>query len=379
MYFALRTPYIGIRPSSLLSAKSAAGLWFEDALANQWTIVPGGSLSASGVMETGAGAIVSAWGGGVVNTVGIYSGSTFIPGTFLSLWGGGHGDYSGNEIYPFGPLESASPTWYKPRNPTSPAPINVSEDGSGNPVARHTYQSITYLGGARNWMLATGGVARSTDANGVGLTHVFDFNQTSPNTNQPWSTKANPPAPADVTCYESTSGLIWSHPNAANEVQTYDVATDTYSRTLFKSPGWSTGNAVSAIDTNRGIWAIYWSGGINFFRTDSAALNDYYTPSTTGTAPTGAGSILWDPVADAFKVWNGNGKQLFTLTPPASSPYQGGNAWTWSNATASSGDTPDSQSTNGTFGRFNYIDNGSGLRGYILLNSASSSAYFYKT
>lgn len=379
MYFALRTPYIGIRPSSLLSAKSAAGLWFEDALANQWTIVPGGSLSASGVMETGAGAIVSAWGGGVVNTVGIYSGSTFIPGTFLSLWGGGHGDYSGNEIYPFGPLESASPTWYKPRNPTSPAPINVSEDGSGNPAARHTYQSITYLGGARNWMLATGGVARSTDANGVGLTHVFDFNQASPNSNTPWSTKANPPAPADVTCYESTSGLIWSHPNAANEVQTYDVATDTYSRTLFKSPGWSTGNAVSAIDTNRGIWAIYWSGGINFFRTDSAALNDYYTPSTTGTAPTGVGSILWDPVADAFKVWNGNGKQLFTLTPPASSPYQGGNAWTWSNATASSGDTPDSQSTNGTFGRFNYIDNGSGLRGYILLNSASSSAYFYKT
>lgn len=352
--------------------------WYTSANSAEWLTVPGGSLSASGVMETGAGSIIAAWGGGIVNTVGIYNGATQISGTFPTIWGGGHGDYSGNELYPFGPLENETPAWYKPRAASSPAPVNVSQDGSGNPVARHTYQSIVHVPGSRNWLFASGGVARSTDANGVSVSHVFQFNTASPNSNQPWTTKAAPPAPADVSAYDPTTERIWSHPDVANEVQYYDIGADTWTRVLFKSPGWSTGNACSAIDYTRGIWAIYWSGGINFFRLNDINANDYYAPSTTGTAATGAGSIIYDPVADAFKVWNGNGKQIFTLAPPATSPYQGGNSWTWSSTTPAGGSTPSAAATNGTFGRFSYIDNGTGLRGYLLLNSSTESFYFYK-
>ena len=352
--------------------------WFKSANSGEWGTVPGGSLSASGVMETGAGSIIGAWGGAVINTVGIYNGASFISGTFLVLWGGGHGDYSGNEFYCFGPLENETPAWYKPRNSTSPAPNNVDQDGSGNPVARHTNQSIAYVGGSRNWLFASGGIARATDANGVSLSHVLQFNTASPNSNLPWTTKTAPPAPADVSAVDTSTNRIWSHPNAANEVQYYDIGSDTWNRVLFKSPGWSTGSACSAIDPTRGIWAIYYGTGINFFRLNDISGNDYYTPTTTGTAPTGAGSIIWDATADSFKVWNGNGKQVFTLTPPATNPYQGGNAWTWSSVTPGAGSTPSAAATNGTFGRFAYIDNNSGLRAYVLLNSSTESLYFYK-
>lgn len=374
-------PRVNISTSSLLKARTtdpALPAWYADATSNQWTTLPVGTLSASGVMETNAGLIFSAWGGGVVNTVGIYDGATWRPGIFIIVWGGGHSDYGGNEVYACGPLNTDSQAWYKLRSSTSPVPTNVSQDGSGNPVSRHTYQSITYIGGSRNWMFATGGLARYNDANGIAVSHVFQFNTASPGSNQPWTTKAVPNAAADVCAYDPTTGIIWSHQDAANEVQSYNVDTDTYSEALFKSPGWSTGNACSAIDTNRGIWAIYWSGGINFYRLNAGTGNDYYTPSTTGTAPTGSGSILWDSVADAFKVWNGNGKQIFTLTPPGANPYQGGNSWTWSSATPGAGATPDAAQTNGTFGRFSYVNNGAGLKGYVLLNSSTSSAYFYK-
>ena len=339
-------------------------------------------LSTSGVQQDFAGGQgVFAYSGGVVNSEGIYNGSTFISGPFLIIWGGGHGDYGGNEVYAFGPLTADTPQWYRLRDRTVPFPSDVEEDGSGNPVSRHTYSTIVYVSdGTRNWMLSTGGVATYPNAGGSSLTNVFDFGQVSPNTNQPWSKKSNTSGGggADVATYDSSTGIVWSHPDAQNSVQSYVVATDTYSRENFKSPPWSTSNVPhGAIDTSRGIWAIAYNGGIAFYRLNNGVSNEYYTPTTSGTAPTGNKSIIYDPVDDRFVLWNGNGKQLFFLTPPASSPYQGGNAWVWSSTTPASGATPDAADTNGTKGRFGIV-NTIGFRGYILLNSNSSSIYFYR-
>lgn len=350
--------------------------WYSGTPSGQWAALPGQTLSASGVLQTGDEAILSAWGGGIYNTVGLYDGATWVPGVFLILWGGGHGDSSSNAVYAFGPMNTDTPTWRRLRDRTSPAPNNTSEDGSGNPVSRHTYQSIAY-DPVHNWMFSSGGLARHSDANGIIETHTFQFNTASPNVNQPWTKKTNAPGAADVSAYDNVSGLIWSHQDAQNQVQAYNTGTDTWSSDTFKSPGWSGGNACSAIDTTLGLWAIKWNAGLNFFRTTSTA-NDYYTPSQTGTAPTGTTSILYDPVAGAFKCWNGNGKQLFTLTPPGTSPYQGGNAWTWSSSTPAGGATPDAAQINGTYGRFGYVDNGDGLRGYFLFNSSTGSVYCYK-
>ena len=354
--------------------------WYSSINVGEWGALPNSVLSTSGVQQDFAGgAGVFAFSGGIVNTTGVYVGANFIAGSFLILWGGGHNDYGGNEVYAYGPLRADSPQWYRLRDRTATFPNNVEEDGSGNPVSRHTYNTIQHVPlDGRNWLLSTGGLARYTDAGGSQLTNVFDFQQSAPNTNQPWSKKANVGVgAADTAAYDSTTGLVWSHPGNLNSVQSYDVAADSYSFANFKSPGWGVAG-VSAIDTTRGIWAITWTTGLNFYRLNAGTANDYYIPTTTGTAPAGNRTVLYDPDADVFRVWNGGGRTLFTLTPPATNPYAGGNAWVWSSASAGAGATPDAQDANGTYGRFGLVRLSNNVRGYILLNAAASSIYFYR-
>lgn len=346
---------------------------------DEWSTVAGGTLAGSGVMQSNDDLIISKWGGGIVNTIGVYNGASFESGTFLGLWGGGHGDSDSNAVYAFGPLESDSPTWRRLRDRTSPAPVNVAQDGSGNPVSRHTYQSIVYLPGALNYMMSLGVTARHNDGTNMANSHRFDFNQSQPNVNQPWGTRANAGInAADVCAYDSSLNRVWYHPAENNAVGFYDVAGDSFTTDTFKSPNWTSYTAVSAVDTARGIWAIgSLAGVLRFYRTNNGAGNDYYTPSTTGTAPTSIQGMVWDPVADAFKVWSNNGKQLFTLTPPATLPHEGGNAWTWSSVTPSGGATPGAAAAGGTFGRFGLV-NLANFRGYVLYNDAANSALFYR-
>jgi hypothetical protein len=345
-----------------------------------WSTVAGGSLSASGVMQSNDDLIISKWGCGIIITAGVYNGSTFVAGTFLGLFGGGHTDSSSNAVYAFGPLESNTPSWLRLRDRTSPAPSNVDTDGSGNPVSRHTYQTVVYVGGSNSWLLSMGIRYRFIDAGTSDVMHRFDFGQVSPNVNQPWGTRSSTGSggSADVSAYDPTTNKVWYHPSTQNRVGVYDVALDSHDFDLFKSPGFTSETAVSSIDTGRGLWAIGDAAGVlNFYRLNNGTGNDYYTPTTTGTAPTSIQGLIWDSVADAFKVWTNNGKQIFTLTPPATNPFQGGNAWTWSSVTPAGGSTPDAAAAGGTFGRFGFV-NSANFRGYVLYNAAASSAFFYR-
>ena len=363
-------------PSNLSYVVTTYGDTYLDTSVGTWGKFTASSLDSSGVMQTGGHNVIAAWGDAVVNTSGVYDGATFVSGSHLILWGGGHADYSGNEVYAYGPIGQSSRVWRRLRDKTSPAPEDVNEDGSGNPVSRHTYKSLTYIGATRNMMMATGGLARYRDSGSVTLSHTFQFNTASPNTNQPWTTRAAPTEAAIVSAYDSTTDKVWSCRTTSGNIQVYDCAANSYSDAYSKSPGFGT-NAASAIDESRGLWGIYGTSGFQFYRLNAGTGNDYYTPSTTGTAPTGQGGIVWDEVDDRFVIWNGNGKQVFFLTPPSTSPYQGGNAWVWSSETAGTGETPTSQVSNGTFGRFALV-NEAGKRMYVLQNVYTDDVYLYR-
>lgn len=351
-----------------------------------WGTVPGGSLDASGVGWAGTSpggsggyeTIFTAWGGGIYNTTGIYNGSTFVNGDFLCVFGGGHTDYAGNEIYAFGPIMSESgQAWYRLRDPTVPGPSNVSEDGSGNPVSRHTYSSFVYLP-ASNRLFCNGGVIRYIDAGAIPVTHVFNFNTANPNSNQPWQTLSSVPQQTNVACYDSVNNGVWSTPGGLNRIQFYDIAGDTYTDGgfNFKSPTFGA-NPSAAIDQNRQILAIYGDSALNFFRTNNGTNPNYYVPTTTGTAPANQSrAILWDDINDWFAIWDGSGNTWTKLTPPASNPFEGGNAWTYSTVTGT-GATVGSGQVNGTYGRWGLIKRGS-ARFYALLNSNSQSMFIYR-
>lgn len=377
------------RAVALAGDPSAIPSWYSAINVGEWGVLSTSTLAASGVGWAGASpggssnysAIVTAWGGAAIGTDGIYTGATHIAGDFLILHGGGHGDYGGNEVYGFGPLFSDAPLWYRLRDPTVPEVLMPTEtDGSGNPVSVHSSNVIYVSDGTRKWLLRAGAWGGHSTGSGVLSTHAFDMAVASPNSNQAWLTKASSGNGTDNCAYETSSGKVWAKRQGTSSwVGYYDVAANTWTEAGSKTCPFTSTEASSAVDQARGIFFLKYgtTGGLTAYRTNNGAANDYYTPTTTGSAPTGLTAMVYDPVADRFVAWNGNGKQLFTFTPPASSPYAGGNAWTWASITPAGGSTPTAQATNGTYGRFAYLAR-NGLRGYVLLNSTSGSVYFYR-
>ncbi len=94
------------------------------------------------------GAVLGAWSGGIADTLR----------NRLIVWGGGHNDYYGNEVYALN--LSAKPVTLTRLN--NPSPPNIGGQfetalSDGNPNSRHTYNGLTYLA-AFDHMLAFGGV-----------------------------------------------------------------------------------------------------------------------------------------------------------------------------------------------------------------------------
>lgn len=351
--------------------------WYASISPGAWGTIAIGTLSASGKLQTGGGGVFSAWGGAVLTTQGVYNGTTFVTGPAMVAWGGGHADYPGNEVYAIGGLAS-SPAYYRLRDKSVPDIDNTAANGGGDPVSRHTYQTLAYVGGSNNWMLAMGCLFRSTDAGTAADIRRFNFGQSDPNTNQPWAARTTLDFPCEISCWDSTTNRVWYHGYTENHVGYYDVAGDSYTSALFKNAIAGT-NAHSAIDESRGLWFAVWSGStsVQGYRLNNGTANDYYTVTTAGTPPASGTnkSIIYDPVDDRFVVYSGNGREIFFLTPPKTSPYAGGNAWTWSSIVAG-GDTPGTSQTNGTFGRFAYVP--SPIRGYLLWNSETQQPIFFR-
>lgn len=384
-----------------LSPGNTAPNWYAAIAPGTWGVLPNSVLNGSAAQLYGAlsgwnttnSNVLSPWSGGFLNTNGIYTSgaydgsSVFIPGTFFCLWGGGHVDYGGNEMYCYGPLESSSPQWHCPRAATNPPPFDVEYDGSGNPVSRHTYCSLVYLP-TTNRMMAVGTPYRWTDAGGGPDCATFQFNMQNPATKQPWAQLAHPTMPCMVTAYDAKLGGVWGLSMITYSVFFYDVTTNSW---MEGNDNFNVGYYYMGadVDVNRGIFAtfggLYGGGhGLWFYTTNNGVSNQYWVPNTTGTGPnmseTGAcGSIAYDSFNDCFVVWPGgsNGGTLYTLKAPAANPYQGGNPWTWTKISPSAGATPDLENPHGTFGRFRSVTSPI-ISGYILLNSVTSSIYFYR-
>jgi hypothetical protein len=385
------------------SLNAAVPTWRQAMVKGQWNVIPAATLQNSGAAYTTHGTgncgscnVIRDWGGGILATRGLYVGSTFTAGNFLVVYGGGHTDYGGNEVLAFGSLDNNSPAWNRLRDSTAPHPVNVDTNATGDPVSRHVYNSLVYVpDSAKMYMMGAG--FRFTDAAASPPLITYNFNQTSPNSNKPWGHKTAVTATfGDVAAYDPVLNRIWYHDNTAaggGNVAYHDVSANTNTSGSFRSPLLSLGNPMSAMDSSLGLWGMWdRANGLGFFRNNGGVTNDYYRPTTTGNKPcrhsgSGAsnneGTMAFDKSRNAFVFWLARDsacsvqdrRNLFILTPPATSPYAGGNAWVWTRETPS-GTTPTVAVTNSTFGRFQYVD-AVDIRGYILQNDWTDSVYFY--
>jgi hypothetical protein len=357
--------------------------WYPSA-AGQWVTLPGGSLSASGVLAAADAEIMADWTSAIVNTVGIYLGSTWSPGIWLMCCMTGHTD-SGNGHYAYGPIGSGNEVWYQVRPPTSPAPSYPPiADANGNPVARHTYDGVAFLPNQNAMFM--GGLFSYPNALECGQ-FLFDYCFPSPNgSGQPWTQLPTQSPNGDTLCsvYDPFNDCVWCW-NTSYNIAQYFPSTRTWAGGSNGYLTYNEHNPCSALDTKRGIWAIWLGASSNtgysyallFYDTYTGTItNSVYQPTTTGTGPPlDDASILYDPNADCFVVSQG-GQALWTLTPPATNPYSGGNAWTWASMSVG-GVTPSAWPVNGVYKRFNIVQ-GNGWYGYVYVAANNESTYFFR-
>jgi len=344
------------------------GEWYEVPASNMNAVdpCPAGGCVYSGA--TGARSVMDAWGGGVYDSTR----------DRLITWGGGHADYAGNEVYAFGPLTSASPTWQRVTEPSTSIQQNVTHYPDGKPSARHSYNYLVY-DTVRDSMFSLAGSA-TYGSPGGGSNEVDSFNFATGTWRSNWPVNSGANAIAAIAAYDSVLNVSWYHGTFSSPLVKFDPAGNGGAGAVTTYPTYIYLNyyATPAIDTKRHkMLAIGGYGGARQFY-----LWDLNNPSAAPTSPSTSGAaggvelesaaalgFAYDPIGDRYVAWNG-GTTVFTLNP---------DTWVWTqvdaaatNTVAASSLTPNS---NGTYGRFRYIPS---KNAFIVVNNTTTNVFVYK-
>ncbi|HEC19904.1 MAG TPA: hypothetical protein ENI97_11250, partial [Gammaproteobacteria bacterium] len=281
----------------------------------------------------------------------------------LIVWGGGHGDYWGNEVYVF---DINTLAWDRLNDPYWPAKefgwgVGESIHADGSPASRHTYDGLEYLPNQdRFWIM---GGSRWRDGNGDQVTALFNFNSLS------WERKADAPITANIgvaTAYDPVSQQILLH--AAGVLAKYDPASGSWSR--LRQDGAING-MVGEVDPVNRKFVVVGKGNAYLYdisdlgNVTRSSLNAVGDKTMEGTVP----GLAYDPATGKIVAWDG-GADVFTLDLSVSPPV-------WSRITPASGNsvTPTAATKWGTYGRWRYVPS-KGV--FVGVNSSSGSVYFYK-
>ncbi len=347
---------------------SAAGL--PSLQPGQWYEVPGSDLLQVAPSPRPPGNIVNvmrAWSGGAFDS----------RRDRLLVWGGGHADYGGNELYAF---SLASLSWQRLTDPSFLASnydfaahgwINGSDTyPDGRPASRHTYAGLAYLASPFDLLFAnSGSVYRN--GNSKRSTWLFDLASGS----HAWHRKSPKPGTAYegvVAAYDPVGRKVWVQSHY--HLYSYDLATDRWqTRSAYLSSSGCGGSLPhymnGAIDPDHRIFlligagcAFYYdiSGNGNLVRHQLGGTGD--SSVKNGVAP----GLAYDSQAGVFLAWNG-GTSVYSIDLRGSTPV-----WT---RHSGQGANPGAPAANGTYGRFQYSPASNLL---VLVNDVASNVFLYR-
>jgi len=280
------------------------------------------------------------------------------------VWGGGHCDYAGNEIYAF---DVNTLTWSRIWGPTPNQYIRACDISyqtylNGDPSARHIYDGLEYIPDPVDAMMIVGGPWWGSS--GGGGTWLFKFGTGT------WEQKPNEPDSrnGDEAAYDPSSGHVFQR--GSYWISEYDPLANTWTKRNGQSPsgngGWW-GQSTGAIDSKRhkmvfacaSVWAIY----------------DINSNQITWPATTGDNSILnttvpgldYDPVSDKMVAWNG-GTDVYTFDIDSLK-------WKLHPPAATNTVVPPAPAATGTYGRFRYIPT---KNAFICVSDVMQNVFVYK-
>ena len=297
--------------------------------------------------------VTDAWGGAALDTT---------RGR-LVLWGGGHGDYKGNEIYVF---DTRSLTWERTWGPT--AEDQIPEGGTheeyddGNPGSRHTYSGLSYVPPPVDALLSMGGALWESGNYAVG-TWSFSFQANS------WTRKTDGPEAygyGDPSAFDPQTGHVFRRSNT--RMLEYDPVGDTFADRAESDGGFWQSNVAVAIDPDARLMVFVGEDRLDLYHLDT----DQYEQ---GVAIVGASvkeifddvdpGIAFDTNQDKFILWGG-GLDVYSFDPETRSfqLHQG------------RGDDPGPVTTSGgVFGRFRYVPS---RNVFIRVNTVDENVFAFR-
>ncbi len=329
----------------------------------EWLEIPNSRLSSVYAKPvppnwSGQKSIVSAWCGGAYDT----------KRDKLIIWGGGHQDYSGNELYTF---DVNTLKWERITEPST----DVGGDEStgyypdGLPRSRHTYNQLQYLPNIDRFC-SFGAYAMYPSAKGKSNLDAFNFDT------KKWERRSTDFNNGMFSAYDPVTGHVFSY--SYRYISEYDPINDAW---IARGNQYTDGGfdyMTAAIDPiNRKMVGV---GKHNYNLDNEIVVWDI---SQTGTLKpqiikTNGGIAIssgWRPGFEyiphlkKFIGWNG-GADLYTLDMSTEIP-------TWEKLKISSTNTviPTQPTKNGTYGRFRYIPSKNCV---IVVNSTEENVFVYK-
>jgi chitodextrinase len=326
----------------------------------QWYRVPNSNLTSVAAQNVPGsfGSIMGAWSGGAFDTTR----------NRLIIWGGGHSDYGGNEIYAF---DVASLTWVRLTEPST----NLGGDEAtgyypdGKPRSFHTYDYIQYVpsidrfcsfGNSAPYPYATKSTSNIDCFN-------FDTRQWEPRRgNLPdgaWGT------PAVASAYDPTTGHVFVLGMLGSSVLA-EFTPLTNTSVVRSSPNYTGYYVTADIDSTRRRFVAIGSGqqfAWNITGSGQATRTTLATTGATEIVNAQAPGLAYDPISDRMVAWSG-GADVYTLNLDT-------NVWTKHAPASTNTVVPTAAAGNGTYGRFRYMP---AYNAFIAVNRVTDDVYIYK-
>jgi hypothetical protein len=352
------------QPEDALSAL-AAGEWYE---------IPNSSLAAADVypgLDEGDYGYVS-------GVMGAYSGAVFDTSrNKLLVWGGGHADYGGNEIYAF---DLTTLTWSRLWGPSSTDDMYTSGtynsypagDTNGDPSARHTRDTLVYLP-VQDAIYACGGSNWRQSYNLTPwYTWHFDLSTFL------WYHRADLTLSGNqlyMSAYDPTTAYVFARSTAG--IYKYNPATYEWSANL-RSSGYSIDQS-AAIDHVSRKMGFLGNRLFSTFNVDTAAYAGYNRTTLAGQAieilDAMSPGIEYHAGEGKFVAWTGE-NQIKGLDPQMVYVIDATGATpTIEKRYPTNAVTPGPSNGQGTYGRWAYVPS---RDIFLVVNSTSTSVYAYK-
>jgi hypothetical protein len=319
--------------------------WYQIPSSQLRSVCPPDNFGGSGYAFTSrCNGVMDAWNGGVFDTLR----------NRLIMWGGGHADYSGNEIYALDLNSLLLTRLTDPGLPLASAcPESIVNDTQPN--SRHTYGGIQYLPGLDKMFVFGGSLATCGYMNSG--TWMFNF------ANNQWEKKnptgSIPRADAGiVSAYDPNSGKVFLHDSL--DLYSYTPSSNSYQKLSNNGTGIDY-HMSAAIDPVRKKFVVLGGGQAWVYDIGGSTFTKQTLSASGGAAIIDSNypGMVYSSGRDRIVAWSG-GDTVYELNV-------GANTWT---QTAFSGGP--AAGMTGVFGHWQYSP---ASDAFVTVNDANQNAY----